>query len=62
MGYVILKDGLKLDLIKVFVIKNMFKFVCIFEVFILFGFINYFLRFFLKFLDLLVLLREFIIG
>lgn len=62
MGYVILKDGLKLDLIKVFVIKNMFKFVCIFEVFILFGFINYLLRFFLKFLDLLVLLREFIIG
>lgn len=48
MGYVISKDGFKLDLDKVKVVKDMLKFIFKNEILSLLGFINYLVKFLLR--------------
>lgn len=56
MGYILISIGLKFDLVKVEVIINMLKFKDIEGVQCFNGFINYLVKFFLKFLEVMELI------
>lgn len=60
MGYVIISKGLKLDLKKVKVVEEMFRFISKKELLSFFGFVNYLFKFLFWFVEVVKLLWEFI--